>query len=72
MSARPLPLYYYCAYCGANMVEEPEFAIHRDGTGEGPEVYLCSKCGAEDGPSCEQIWGRISRHRKPRPKHLVN
>jgi hypothetical protein len=51
-----------CAYCG-NTTSKEEFggSIHRDGFLIGPQVPLCCLCAAEDGPTCEDIWAKISR-----------
>lgn len=56
-----------CAFCGA--WAEGNFSIHRRPPCNGPEVPLCDACGAEDGPSCREIWavlalpGRSARER---------
>ncbi|CAB4131453.1 hypothetical protein UFOVP276_206 [uncultured Caudovirales phage] len=51
----------HCAYCFAEIVGEPERAIHRDGFGIGPEVPLCMVCGSTPTPTCEDIWAKIAR-----------
>jgi hypothetical protein len=51
----------FCAYCSSEIEGEVEFAIHRDGFGEGPEVPLCVECGSHPTPTCEEIWSKISR-----------
>lgn len=50
-----------CAYCGKTA--QGNFAIHRDGFGEGPEVDLCDGCGACDETvlSCETIWEKFAK-----------
>jgi hypothetical protein len=50
-----------CAYCGK--LAQGEFAIHRDGFGEGPEVDLCNTCGDCDETvlSCETIWEKFAK-----------
>ena len=48
-----------CAVC--NNYAEGEYSIHRDGFSVGPEVPLCNACGSGESPSCEEIWGKISR-----------
>jgi hypothetical protein len=51
-----------CAHCGKDMpVELPLATIRRDSFSLGPEVPLCSACGAHDGPSAEQIWYAIAQ-----------
>lgn len=52
---------YYCAFCGSHIPGTPRFSIHRDGLGIGPEVPLCSGCGAHPEPTAEEIWERISQ-----------
>ena len=48
-----------CAYCGKP--SQGNYAIHRDGFGEGPEVDVCDACGGHPWkPTCEEIWSRIS------------
>ena len=51
-----------CVYCGEP--SEGNFAIHRDGFGEGPEVPLCDACGSEPTPTCAQIWAHIAYTRQ--------
>lgn len=50
-----------CGYCGK--AAQGNFAIHRDGLGEGPEVDLCDACGDCDETvlSCEQIWEKFAK-----------
>lgn len=50
-----------CAYCGKPA--QGQYAIHRDGLGEGPEVDLCNACGDCDDTvlSCEQIWEKFKK-----------
>jgi NAD-dependent SIR2 family protein deacetylase len=60
MRARPLQPFFRCVYCGTVVSGEPEYTIHRDGFGEGPEVPLCSSCGGSDKPSCVAIWNKIA------------
>ena len=60
----PLPLLlplFACAYCGTYLSGEPEYTIHRDGFGVGPEVPLCFDCYDDGGPSCLEIWERIAQ-----------
>lgn len=47
-----------CSFCG--QAAEGNHAIHRDGFDVGPEVPLCDECGGEEGPTCEEIWEKIS------------
>lgn len=47
-----------CAAC--DKPAKGEFAIHRDGFGEGPEVLLCNDCGESVLPTCEELWERIA------------
>lgn len=62
MLNEPLHLFFFvCTYCGKVVLGEPEYTIHRDGFGEGPEVPLCNGCGAREQPSCEDIWRRIAQ-----------
>lgn len=63
---------FTCTYCGAWIGHETKFVIHRDGYDQGPEVPLCDACGCSEGPTCAQIWARISRLTAPKPKHLLN
>jgi hypothetical protein len=63
---------YTCAYCGTWTGHDAEYVIHRDGYEQGPEVPLCSTCGCANGPSCTEIWNRISRCNKPTPKFMLN
>jgi hypothetical protein len=49
-----------CAYCGR--LAEGNYAIHRDGFCEGPEVPLCDACGGHEEPTCEAIWARIAKN----------
>jgi hypothetical protein len=51
-----------CAYCGRDALGDGA-SIHRDGFCRGPQVRLCLYCGAEDGPTCEEIWARIAERR---------
>lgn len=46
-----------CAYCGEPT--QRNHTIHRDGYGVGPEVPLCDEHGADETPTCEEIWARI-------------
>jgi hypothetical protein len=48
-----------CAFCGKPA--EGDFGIHRDGFGVGPELPLCTACGSEATPTCEEIWDRIAQ-----------
>lgn len=54
----PSPPERRCAACGAG--SNGKRAIHRDGFGEGPEVWLCKPCGYYEQPSCEMLWARIA------------
>jgi hypothetical protein len=49
-----------CAHCGKH-VPLDYATVHRDGFSLGPEVVLCATCGADDGPSAEEIWYRIAQ-----------
>ena len=51
-----------CAACGAP-ADGDEFSIHRDGFCKGPEVPLCTSCGADETPSCEELWRAIAERR---------
>jgi len=53
-----------CEYCGNPA--EGNYSVHRDGFGEGPEVWLCDFCGGPDlaSPSLQDIWAKIA---KPEP-----
>ncbi len=55
-----------CAMCGENA--EGNYAIHRDGFGEGPEVPLCDECGSFSTPTCEEIWEKLLN----RPDVIIN
>jgi hypothetical protein len=62
-----------CAACG--QPAQGNFAIHRDGMDEGPEVPLCDDCGSEPYPTCEQLWERIRIRRltgQKKLKHLLD
>jgi len=48
-----------CAYCGKPA--QGNFSIHRDFIDKGPQVPLCDACGGANGPSCNEIWSRISQ-----------
>ncbi len=48
-----------CAFCGASGIVG-QGSIHRDGFAVGPQVPLCFACADDDGPSCEEIWAKIS------------
>lgn len=61
MHVRPLSPFFLCAYCGIAVSGEPEYTIHRDGFGKGPEVPLCHPCGSSPKPSCTDIWNRIAK-----------
>jgi hypothetical protein len=54
-----------CAYCGGSAPCDgngaPYNFIHRDGPRIGPEVPLCPRCAAADGPTCKEIWARIGK-----------
>jgi hypothetical protein len=47
-----------CAYCGGPHTRE--YAIHRDGFCQGPQVPLCNRCGGRPKPTERQIWARIA------------
>ena len=47
-----------CAACG--LESEREHSIHRDGFGEGPEVWLCNGCGRDKYPTCPILWAWIA------------
>lgn len=47
-----------CAACGEPV--SGNYAIHRDGFGEGPEVDICDDCGSGPMPSCEELWEMIA------------
>lgn len=49
-----------CAYCEGFVLDRVNYSIHRDDFSIGPEVPLCDWCGAPDGPTCSQIWDKIS------------
>lgn len=51
-----------CAACGN--VAEGNYAIHRDGFSDGPEVPLCDACGSEEEPTCEELWAAIAARRE--------
>ena len=51
-----------CAACGNRA--QGNYAIHRDGFGEGPEVPLCDGCGSEPTPTCEELWHMIAARRE--------
>lgn len=50
----------WCACCDAPA--EGNYSIHRDGFGDGPEVWLCDECGKDETPTCEEIWARIKEN----------
>ena len=47
-----------CCYCKRSA--QGNFAIHRDGLGDGPELPLCDACGSSPDPSCETIWAKLA------------
>lgn len=49
----------FCAFCDAPATGD--YAIHRDGFGEGPEVNLCDRCGSNDEPTERDIWAKIGQ-----------
>lgn len=49
----------FCAFCDAPATGD--YAIHRDGFGEGPEVNLCDRCGSNDETKEKEIWYKISQ-----------
>lgn len=49
-----------CAVC--NGPHESKWSIHRDGFGEGPEVFFCQSC-YDTFPTCEDIWEVLSLKR---------
>jgi hypothetical protein len=58
-----------CAYCNSEVIGETQYAIHRDGfiwdDMEEPEVALCVECGSGPNPTCDEIWARIAKERRP-------
>ena len=46
-----------CAYCLGPA--QGNYAIHRDGEGDGPEVDLCDAHGGFPTPTLGEIWARI-------------
>jgi hypothetical protein len=48
-----------CSFCGKPA--EGNYAIHRDGFGEGPEVPLCDRCGGRPWPTESTIWAKIGQ-----------
>lgn len=46
-----------CSFC--DKPAAGNYAVHRDGFGEGPEVPLCDVCGSSSEPSLETIWNRL-------------
>ncbi len=69
MNLKTLLAPFTCAFCGGWIGHQMEWCIHRDGEDEGPLMPLCERCGSNKGPSCEEIWARISRQT---PAHLLN
>lgn len=51
-----------CVWC--RQESQGNYAIHRDGFGDGPEVPLCDRCGGYPVPTCEEIWERIREDRE--------
>lgn len=43
-----------CAYC--NGPAEGNYAVHKYGMGDGPEVQLCDGCGEGIEPTLDEIW----------------
>lgn len=75
MNLRSIELFFHCVYCGKYCKGEPEYSIHRDGFGEGPEVPLCDGCGEAPHPTCEMIWDHLAAQRqgvKPGPLSSLN
>lgn len=56
---------FKCSYCGKRCRGAPQYTIHRDGFGEGPEVPLCAAHGSKPLPTCEEIWSRIKARGGP-------
>jgi hypothetical protein len=56
----------FCVYCNGCIEPTggggPEYTIHRDGVGTGPELPLCVACGAYIYPHLEQIWRHVVAH----------
>lgn len=50
-----------CAIC--NGPHESKWSIHRDGFGEGPEVFFCQSC-FDTFHTCEEIWDVLSLKRQ--------
>ena len=63
---------YRCAYCKSLHHSTPNFTIHRDGYGVGPEVPLCDGCGSGQHISCAQIWKAIGEPVKVEPNRSLN
>lgn len=53
-----------CVFCKKLIDGEPEYSIHRDGFGEGPDVPLCNGCGGSPSPTCAEIWERLAKERE--------
>lgn len=51
-----------CAACGEPV--QGNYAVHRDGFGDGPEVDLCDRCGGFETPTLPQLWAMIANRRK--------
>jgi hypothetical protein len=70
MDIRSFELRYTCVYCGSLVMGAPEYFIHRDGFGEGPQVPLCCQCYSGDTPTCQQVWERIAKADKTPDRSL--
>ena len=55
---------HICSFCEGQFTGPVNFAIHRDGFSEGPEVVLCDHCGGYPHPTCEEIWVRLSERKQ--------
>jgi hypothetical protein len=58
-----IPPKFTCSFCQVEVEGKPEYAIHRDGFCEGPEVPLCKACGSEETPTTGMIWKVIAARR---------
>jgi hypothetical protein len=50
--------------CGTDVSVPTNYAIHRDGFCQGPEVALCRACGHFKEPSLPDIWKSIERQKR--------
>ena len=54
-----------CAYCACEIEDGlADYNIHREPM-DGPEVDLCYACGLDQTITCEMIWDRIAKERRP-------